>query len=113
MSSKKDFVTGKIAVVGERELVLGYRLLGVEDTFTPKGAAEASKLLNELVASGKYSLIVVGHTVASTLPQAAREKFEASNFPLIVFMPNPQSEGGDEPLAALAKRVLGVDLKVG
>lgn len=112
MSSKKDFSVGKIAVVGERELVLGYRLLGVEDTFTPKGASEATRLLNELASSGKYSLIVVGHTVSSSLPAALKEKLESSNFPLVVFLPNPHSEGGDEPLAELAKRVLGVDLKV-
>jgi len=112
LSVRKGLSTGKIAVVGQRELVLGYRLLGVEDTFTPATSAEASKLINDLVGSGKYSLIVVGHEVWSTLPQAIKEKLEASTFPLVVFMPSPQTEGGDEPLAALAKRVLGVDLKV-
>ncbi|PSN97126.1 hypothetical protein B9Q09_01335 [Candidatus Marsarchaeota G2 archaeon ECH_B_SAG-C16] len=113
MSSKKGVVTGKIAVVGERELVLGYRLLGVEDTFTPSGQSEAVKLLNELAGSDRYSLIVLSSSVSSMLPQALKEKLEASTFPLVVFMPNPQSESGDEPLAELAKRVLGVDLKAG
>ncbi|MEM0120285.1 MAG: V-type ATP synthase subunit F [Thermoprotei archaeon] len=113
MSLKKGVVTGKIAVVGERELVLGYRLLGVEDTFTPSSQPEAVKLVNELAGSDKYSLIVLSSAVASVLPQPVREKLEASTYPLVVFMPNPQSEVGDEPLAELAKRVLGVDLKVG
>lgn len=112
MSAKKGSLTGRIAVVGERELVLGYRLLGVEDTFTPKGAAEASKLLGDLVSSGKYALIVVGHSVASTIPVQLRERLEASTSPLVFFMPNPHAEGLEEPLAALAKRVLGVELKV-
>jgi V/A-type H+-transporting ATPase subunit F len=113
LSLKKNLVTGRIAVVGERELVLGYRLLGVEDTFSPSGSSDAVRLLNDLLSSDKYSLIVVGSSVSSGLPQSLKERLESSTFPLVVFLPNPQAEGGDEPLAELAKRVLGVDLKVG
>ena len=43
MSSKKKENVKSIAVIGEREIVMGYRLLGVEDTFTVIDKNEAVK----------------------------------------------------------------------
>ncbi len=65
--------TGKIAVVGERELAIGYNLLGIEDTFITSGE-EASKTIQDLFASGNYSLIIVSDAVRSSLPAIFRKK---------------------------------------
>lgn len=103
--------TGKIAVVGERELVLGYRLLGVEDTFIVS-KEDAQKALLDLFNSGEYGLIIASDGVKRSLSIANREKIESSIVPLVVFMPSLTSQQEEESLAALARRVLGVDLKV-
>jgi len=103
--------TGKIAVVGERELVLGYRLLGVEDTFIVS-KEDAQKVLLDLFNSGEYGLIIASDGVKRSLSIANREKIESSIVPLVVFMPSLTSQQEEESLAALARRVLGVDLKV-
>lgn len=43
MPSKEQLTEskGRIAVIGERELVIGYRLLGVDDTFIVNGGDES------------------------------------------------------------------------
>ena len=43
MSSKQQHTESKsrIAVLGDRELVIGYRLLGVDDTFIVNGGDES------------------------------------------------------------------------
>ena len=46
MSTQKTESSGRIAVVGERELVIGYRLLGIDDTFMVSGE-EASKTIQD------------------------------------------------------------------
>jgi V/A-type H+-transporting ATPase subunit F len=112
LSSRKGVVNGKIAVVGDRELVLGYRLLGVEDTFSASGG-ESVKLLTDLLSTENYSLIVISASVRRTIPQSLKERLEASIVPLVVFLPDLKTDVEEEPLAALARRVLGVDLKVG
>ena len=111
MSSKLAAQSGRIAVVGEREFVVGYRLLGVEDSFIT-GKDDSQKVLMELVNSNKYGLIIVGNSVRAVLSVALREKLEASIIPLVVFMPALDSQGSEESLTKLARRVLGVDLKV-
>jgi V/A-type H+/Na+-transporting ATPase subunit F len=103
--------SGKIAVVGDRELVVGYRLLGVEDAFIT-GKDDSQKVVMDLFNSGKYGLIIVGSGVKKTLSVQSRDKLESSIIPLVVFMPAIGSEESVESLSILAKRVLGVDLKV-
>jgi len=111
LSARTAAQVGKIAVVGEKELVLGYRLLGVEDAL-PVGRAEAQKTVMELFNSGKYNLIIVGNEARKGLSVATKDKLESSIVPLVVFMPSTEAEVAEESLSRLAKRVLGVDIKV-
>jgi V/A-type H+-transporting ATPase subunit F len=112
MSGRITAQSGKIAVVGDRELVLGYRLLGVEDAFVT-GKEEAQKVVMDLFNSNNYGLIIAGNEIRRGLSASAREKIESSIIPLVVFMPPLDSAAKEEEsLALLARRVLGVDLKV-
>jgi V/A-type H+/Na+-transporting ATPase subunit F len=112
LSGKSIAHSGKIAVVGDRELVLGYRLLGVEDAFVAR-REDSQKVLMDLFNSNDFGLIVAGDEVRKSLSHAAREKLEASIVPLVVFMPPLDSAApAEESLSKLARRVLGVDLKV-
>lgn len=112
MSGRITAQSGKIAVVGDRELVLGYRLLGVEDAFIT-AKEDAQKIVMDLFNSNNYGLIIAGNEVRKALSLSAREKLESSIIPLVVFMPPINSAAvQEESLAILARRVLGVDLKV-
>jgi len=110
MSSKKSDSTKSIAVIGEREIVMGYRLLGVEDTFVVNDKNEAVKKMDELFASHKYNLVIASHFVQESLPQVTRTRIESSIDPLVLFMPALQGAIHEESIAALAKRVLGISL---
>jgi V/A-type H+/Na+-transporting ATPase subunit F len=112
LSARTAAQVGKIAVVGEKELVLGYRLLGVEDAL-PVSRAESQKAVMDLFNSGKYNLIIVGNEARKGLSAATTDKLESSIIPLVVFMPSTDAEVAEESLSRLAKRVLGVDIKVG
>ena len=112
MSGRQTAQSGKIAVVGDRELVLGYRLLGVEAAFVAS-RENAQKLVIDLFDSNSYGLIIAGDDVRRALSVAARDKLESSIVPLVVFMPPVDSAvPQEESLAKLARRVLGVDIKV-
>lgn len=111
-STRKGEFTGKIAVVGGRQLTTGYRLLGVSDTFLVEDSDAPSVLANAW-SSGEFSLIIVDGWIRSKLSVQMLEKLEASTVPLVVFMPELKSEAEEEPLAALARRVLGVDISSG
>lgn len=98
------------AVLGERELVIGFRLIGVRDAILApeKGA---TKEFQRLFESGKYSLILVSQRIQRELPEALRRQAEGSIDPLVVFLPTPGAGEEPESLAQLAKRVLGISLE--
>jgi len=107
----KTIGTGRIAVVGDRELVIGYRLLGIDDTFI--ATEEATDVMQKLFYSNEFGLIVASQSVRHALSPAFRAKVEASIEPLVIFMPSLGEGVKEESISDLARRVLGVDIKMG
>lgn len=108
MKDKED-AQGYIALVGERSLVLGFRLIGVENTFIAEGEDGVAKF-RELFESRKYSLIMASENIKGKLDRKYLDQVEMSTRPLVVFIPLP---GGteEESVGYLAKKILGVDLE--
>jgi len=67
MYKQKTETSGKIAVVGDRELVIGYRLNGIDDTFVV-GEDDASKKMQELYSSNEFGLIIASESIRAKLP---------------------------------------------
>ena len=97
-------------MVGERELAIGFRLIGLKDVVevTPENSvAEFQKAM-----TGGFTLIIATQSIRSRLSDAQRTTADASLNPLVVFVPTPTGEFEVESIDALAKRVLGVTLSV-
>jgi len=108
---QKTETSGRIAVVGDRELVIGYRLNGIDDTFIVD-KDDASKKMQELYSSNEFGLIIASESVRSKLPAKFLSQVEASIEPLMLFMPAQKESIHEESISALAKRVLGINIKV-
>jgi V/A-type H+/Na+-transporting ATPase subunit F len=108
---EKGTGVGRTAVIGERELAIGFRLIGLEDVVevTP---TTASAEFQRLMTRDDVNLIVASEGVRRRLSENQRVQAESSLQPLVVFVPSPTGEYEVESLAALAKRVLGVSLQV-
>jgi len=57
-SNQKSQSTGSIAVIGERELVIGYRLLGINETFLVSKGEESFRTLEKVFSSNKFAMIM-------------------------------------------------------
>jgi V/A-type H+-transporting ATPase subunit F len=99
----------KVAVIGEREIALGFKLVGIKDTFIKSGQ-EAVKLFLELMSSKTYNLILVSESIKNNMESSTLRLAETSLTPLVVFIPLPGVEEERESVEKLAKRVLGVDI---
>lgn len=99
---------GNIAIVAERELILGFRLIGVEHSYIAE-KDEGVRKLNELLNEKKFSLIMVSESIKSYMDSKTLRFTETSTDPVVVFIPVP---GGEdlESVNELARRVLGVDI---
>lgn len=106
--AKANGKVGNIAIVAERELVLGFRLIGVEHSFIAE-REKGVNTLNDLLSEKKFSLIMVSESIKSYMDSRTKRFIETSTDPVVVFIPVP---GGEdlESVNELAKRVLGVDI---
>jgi len=102
---------GQTAVIGERELAIGFRLIGLQNVVevTP---TTASAEFQRLMSRDDINLVVASEGVRRRLSENQRIHAEGSLQPLVVFVPSPTGEYEVESLAALAKRVLGISLQV-
>ncbi|GGM66407.1 ATP synthase subunit F [Thermogymnomonas acidicola] len=104
----KDSFSGNIAIVAEREIALGFRLIGIEDSFIGTGE-EGVRKFEELYRSGKYSLIMLSENLQRFMDRRMLNMVNMSTRPLVVFIPLPGGKE-EESVAELAKRVLGVEI---
>ena len=114
ISKPKTDSSGRLAVVGDRELVIGYRLIGIDDTFIVSDEEHASKKIQELYSSGEFGLIIASNSMRTKHSSKFLAEIEESIEPLVLFMPSQKetSEEGEESIAELAKRVLGISIEV-
>jgi len=99
-----------VAVIGERELALGFKLIGIRDVFIKQGS-DAVKTLKDLINEKSHNLIMASEEIKSHMDPVVRHIAETSLIPLVVFIPLPGAEEEVESVEKLAKRVLGVDIK--
>jgi V/A-type H+/Na+-transporting ATPase subunit F len=102
---------GRTVVLGERELAIGFRLIGLSDVIdvTPE---TAQREFQRVASDPSTSLIIASQSVRGALNENQRALAENSLKPLVVFVPAPTGEYEVESISALAKRVLGVSLQV-
>jgi len=114
VSKQKSGTSGRLAVVGDRELVIGYRLIGIDDTFIVTDEEDASKKIQELYSSGEFGLIIASNSMRDKLTSIFIADIEEPIEPLVLFMPSQKetAEEDKESIAALAKRVLGISIEV-
>lgn len=102
---------GRTVVLGERELAIGFRLIGLKDVVevTPESSvAEFQRVMND----GSCNLVIASQSIRPRLSEAQRTHADASLAPLVVFVPTPSGDYEVESINTLAKRVLGVTLAV-
>jgi len=109
MDSSTKF--GRIAFIGERELAIGFKLVGVGDVFIADGTTFPEKL-RELYYSGNFGLILASNTYVSTLDRKFLNTVTTSVMPLVVFVP-VSPVGEEEKISDMARRVLGIKIDLG
>ena len=103
-SNQKSQLTGSIAVIGERELVIGYRLLGINETFLVNKGEESFRTLEKVFSSNKFAMIIASQFVRDSLPLVFKSKVEGSINPLVIFMPSLRGDIHEESISSLAEQ---------
>jgi len=99
----------KIAVLGDRDSVLGFKALGIE-TFTADDAAQARPILRKL-GGEEYAVVYVTERLADGMHEEI-EAFKDRPTPAVIVIPGKDGLMGlgMESLKSAVKRAVGADI---
>ena len=99
----------KIAVLGDRDSVLGFKALGL-DIFPIEGNEEARQTLHKL-AKDNYAIIYITEQLAQVL-KADIDKYKTSVTPAVILIPGKSGSLGlgAQALQSAVERAVGADI---
>lgn len=100
-----------VAVIGDVDTVTGFKLGGVRKGYIVKNDGDAEKALDELL-DAKISIIIITQKIADNIREHINKKIGSDVLPMIIEIPDKSgsSEEGSDQIAALIKRVIGVEM---
>jgi V/A-type H+-transporting ATPase subunit F len=96
-----------VCVIGEREAVLGFKLIGIRDVFEAE-PGKAAQMLQQLI-SKDYNLIIATESVRRELKSSDLRSIEVMLKPIVIFISTP-GETEIESVESMAKRILGIKI---
>ncbi|MFB6116605.1 MAG: V-type ATP synthase subunit F [Candidatus Nanosalina sp.] len=102
MTEEKD--EGKIAVIGDSDLRLGFKLAGVQETFTKENYEEK---IENIMDREDIGILITEEKDMSKLSKRTRQEVDSSVNPVVV----PLSEEAEsERLQEKIKKAIGADI---
>ncbi len=102
-----------IALVGDSETVLGFRLAGIQKAFeTNANADDVDAVLLSALSEPNVGILIVSQDAMEKASAKMRKMAEESTKPVVVVIPgkNTKVAKGSSNLAQLVKRAIGVDI---
>jgi Archaeal/vacuolar-type H+-ATPase subunit F len=97
----------EIAVIGNSEFILGFRLAGIKKTFAAENDEKLQECVNSVLADGQVGILVLNSHDMERLPRRLRTTLENSVKPTVIAL---GGEEGGLSMRERIKRSVGVDL---
>ncbi len=106
-------VSDKIAIIGDRDTVTGFRMVGVRESSIPTTPDEIRKALLDYFRDPQMGLIIITEPLAIEVEDTILELSE-SPVPVILLIPDREGSTGayETVLKELIRRAVGIEIKV-
>ena len=105
-------MTSKIAVIGDADTVVGFRLAGLTKTSVSSDTQTTRRALTGYARDQDVSLVIITERLAEQIRDTI-EEISTNPYPVIVEIPDKRGrlEDKENPLRRLVKRAIGVELE--
>jgi len=97
----------RLAVIGDPDFNIGFRLAGVRDIYDVTSDEELVKTVESVLNNKEIGVAVIDHKLLKKLPPTLRRAIDESVEPTFVFV---GEEGGVEEIREKIRKAIGVDL---
>ncbi|MHA1410065.1 MAG: V-type ATP synthase subunit F [Candidatus Odinarchaeia archaeon] len=104
----------KIAVVGDEDTVIGFKLAGVSEGIIVEDAYKAETHIRELAERKDIGLIIITEKIGAKIRKLISNILK-KGIPIIIEIPDKTGplKAGEDPIKELVKKAVGVDIKIG
>ena len=95
----------EIAVVGDEDFVLGYKLVGIRKTY-PAEDEELESVINDVLQDTGVGILVLSSRSLGKVSAGAKRRIMASSRPVVISVGTEE----EEDLREKVKKAIGVDL---
>ena len=101
-----------VAIIGDIDTVSGFRLGGVKKAEVVTTAEEAIAAFDKFLEQDEISIIIITQKIADNIREHIHKRLGSDVLPMVIEIPDKSgsSEGGADQMAALIKRVIGVEM---
>jgi len=97
----------EIAVIGNSEFILGFRLAGIRKTYTAENDEKRNEYITSVLHDGQVGILVLNSSDMEKIPRRLRATLENSVRPTVIAI---GAEEGGLTMRERIKRSVGVDL---
>jgi V/A-type H+-transporting ATPase subunit F len=97
----------EIAVIGNSEFILGFRLAGIKKTYAAENEEKLNEYINDVLHDGNIGILVLNSSDMDRVPRRLRTTLENSVKPTVIAI---GGEEGGLSMRDRIKRSVGVDL---
>jgi V/A-type H+-transporting ATPase subunit F len=97
----------EIAVIGNSEFILGFRLAGIKKTYAAESDEKLNEYINNVLHDGNIGILVLNSRDMDRVPRRLRTTLENSVKPTVIAI---GGEEGGLSMRDRIKRSVGVDL---
>ena len=97
----------EIAVIGNSEFILGFRLAGIRKTYAAENEAKLTEYINGVLGDNEVGILVLNNSDMNRIPGRLRTQLENSVKPTVIAI---VGEEGGLSMRERIKRSVGVDL---
>jgi len=97
----------EIAVIGNGEFILGFRLAGIKKTYAAENDEKLNEYINNALHDGNIGILVLNSSDMERVPRRLRTTLENSVKPTVIAI---GGEEGGLSMRERIKRSVGVDL---
>ena len=97
----------EIAVIGNSEFILGFRLAGIRKTYAAENDEKRNEYITSVLNDGQVGILVLNSSDMEKIPRRLRATLEKSVRPTVIAI---GAEEGGLTMRERIKRSVGVDL---
>ncbi len=101
----------RIIVVGDRDMVNGFQLAGIKDTYEAEDPWRVKEILNDVKDMSDVAVVIISRRIAHEIRDYINEwKKEKSIYPIILEIPDKKEVEVEDPMRDLVRRAIGIDI---